>query len=123
MESNALGKMVQKYPPIFKNKITASIEQLQDQDLLATQNPSLDTDHSPTSKRDQVLDIWESYMPPLQLEGLTILLDAANGASSNDAPRILENLGATVIRRGCAPNGKNINDKVGALHPRRHWKC
>ena len=38
-------------------------------------------------------------------------------ASSNDAPRILENLGATVIRRGCAPNGKNINDKVGALHP------
>ena len=111
------GKDGTKIATHIQNQISNSIEQLQDEEISATRNPMLDTDHSPTSKREDVLRIWESYMPILQLDGLTILLDAANGAASNEAPRILEELGAKVIRRGCSPNGKNINDGVGALHP------
>ncbi|MBX3035116.1 MAG: phosphoglucosamine mutase [Bdellovibrionaceae bacterium] len=51
------------------------------------------------------------------LDGLRIVLDTANGASYKVAPAIFEELGAEVIQLGDAPNGTNINDKVGALYP------
>jgi len=53
------------------------------------------------------------------LRGLKILVDAANGAASEIAPRLFETLGAQVIVDAAAPNGRNINDGVGALHPGR----
>lgn len=51
------------------------------------------------------------------LDGLRIVLDTANGAAYKVAPAIFEELGAEVIQLGNAPNGTNINDKVGALYP------
>lgn len=51
------------------------------------------------------------------LDGLRIVLDTANGAAYKVAPAIFEELGAEVIHLGNAPNGTNINDKVGALYP------
>ena len=51
------------------------------------------------------------------LDGLRIVLDTAHGASYKVAPAIFEELGAEVIHVGNSPNGTNINDKVGALHP------
>ncbi len=51
------------------------------------------------------------------LDGLRIVLDTANGAAYKVAPAIFEELGAEVIQLGDNPNGTNINDKVGALHP------
>lgn len=51
------------------------------------------------------------------LDGLRIVLDTANGASYKVAPAIFEELGAEVIQLGAAPNGTNINDKIGALYP------
>ncbi|MDY7228311.1 phosphoglucosamine mutase [Hyalangium rubrum] len=53
----------------------------------------------------------------LTLEGMTIVVDCANGAAYKTAPAVLEELGAKVIPLGVAPDGKNINDKCGALHP------
>ena len=55
----------------------------------------------------------------LSLEGLRIVLDCANGASYKVAPAIFEELGAEVIVIGNTPNGRNINDKYGALFPNR----
>lgn len=55
----------------------------------------------------------------LSLEGLRIVLDCANGAAYNVAPAIFEELGAEVILLGNTPNGRNINDKCGALYPQR----
>lgn len=60
---------------------------------------------------------WENALPEVDLSGLTILLDCANGAAFDLAPKALEMRGANVIRRGCEPSGKNINLDVGALHP------
>lgn len=56
---------------------------------------------------------------PLQrsLDGLRIVLDCANGAAYKVAPAIFEELGAEVVVLGNQPNGRNINDEVGALHP------
>jgi phosphoglucosamine mutase len=51
------------------------------------------------------------------LDGLRIVLDTAHGASYKVAPAIFEELGAEVLHVGNQPNGTNINDKVGALHP------
>lgn len=55
----------------------------------------------------------------LTLDGFRIVLDCANGAAYKVAPAIFEELGAEVIVIGNEPNGFNINDKVGALHPQR----
>ncbi|MGM9570916.1 MAG: phosphoglucosamine mutase [bacterium] len=51
------------------------------------------------------------------LAGLKIVVDGANGAASEIAPRILRDLGAEVITINCAPDGKNINDGCGSTHP------
>lgn len=53
----------------------------------------------------------------LDLEKLTIVIDCAHGAAYKVAPTILRELGATVITKGTAPDGRNINDGCGALHP------
>ncbi|RYZ34665.1 MAG: phosphoglucosamine mutase, partial [Myxococcaceae bacterium] len=53
----------------------------------------------------------------LTLEGMTIVVDCANGAAYKTAPAVLEELGAKVIALGVSPDGKNINHKCGALHP------
>ncbi|ADO72512.1 phosphoglucosamine mutase [Stigmatella aurantiaca] len=53
----------------------------------------------------------------LTLEGMTIVVDCANGAAYKTAPAVLEELGAKVITLGVSPDGKNINEKCGALHP------
>jgi phosphoglucosamine mutase len=53
----------------------------------------------------------------LTLEGMTIVVDCANGAAYKTAPSVLEELGAKVISLGVSPDGTNINEKCGALHP------
>jgi len=53
----------------------------------------------------------------LDLVGVRIALDCANGAAYKAAPLVFEELGADVVRRGVSPNGLNINDKCGALFP------
>lgn len=55
----------------------------------------------------------------MTLEGLKIVVDCANGAAYRVAPRVLMELGATVIPLGVAPNGMNINDGCGSTHPRQ----
>jgi phosphoglucosamine mutase len=60
---------------------------------------------------------WRALLPHPDLHGQSILIDCAHGAATDHAPAFLESLGARVTRRGCAPNGHNINDGVGALHP------
>jgi phosphoglucosamine mutase len=56
---------------------------------------------------------------PLNMDlcGLRVVLDCANGAAYKVAPAVLEELGATVIPLGVKPNGTNINDGCGSLHP------
>jgi phosphoglucosamine mutase len=53
----------------------------------------------------------------LTLDGLTIVIDCANGAAYHVAPQILDEFGAKVIATGVMPDGENINRDCGALHP------
>lgn len=58
-----------------------------------------------------------SFPHSLDLTGLKVVVDAAHGAAYQVAPDVFRELGATVTAIGCQPNGLNINDAVGAMHP------
>ena len=53
----------------------------------------------------------------IDLEGMKVVFDGANGAGYKVGPRALANLGAEVIPIGCSPNGKNINSGCGSMEP------
>lgn len=54
---------------------------------------------------------------PHRLDGLKVVIDAANGAAFEVAPAAFASAGATVVARNVAPDGRNINEGCGALHP------
>ncbi|EHH69076.1 phosphoglucosamine mutase [Gluconobacter morbifer] len=58
-----------------------------------------------------------SFPRGLRLDGLKIVIDCANGSAYRVAPTALWELGAEVIKIGCSPDGLNINDGVGSMHP------
>ncbi|MFZ6185487.1 phosphoglucosamine mutase [Nannocystis pusilla] len=58
-----------------------------------------------------------SFPSSLALDGLKIVVDCAHGAAYKVAPTVLRELGATVIPIGVTPDGVNINDACGAVHP------
>jgi phosphoglucosamine mutase len=68
-------------------------------------------------------DARERYLDHLvgaaeaSLDGMTVVVDCANGAASELAPELLARLGADVRAINAAPNGDNINDGCGALFP------
>jgi len=64
-----------------------------------------------------VVFLKSAFPKDLDLVGMKIVLDCANGAAYKVAPAVLEELGAEVITIGVKPNGTNINDGCGSLHP------
>ena len=64
-----------------------------------------------------VVFLKNTFPNDLSLDGLRIVLDCANGAAYRVAPTVLEELGAKVIAIGVDPNGENINEGCGSLHP------
>jgi phosphoglucosamine mutase len=56
-------------------------------------------------------------VPGLNLNGLQVVLDCANGAASAIAPELFADLGGQIRLTHAAPNGRNINANCGALHP------
>ena len=56
-------------------------------------------------------------VPGLSLAGLRIVADCANGAAAAVAPELFRRLGGDVTLLHIAPDGRNINDGCGALHP------
>jgi phosphoglucosamine mutase len=64
-----------------------------------------------------VVQAKNAFSPSESLQGMRLVVDCAHGASYKVAPLIFEELGAEVISLGINPNGTNINDQCGALHP------
>ncbi len=56
-------------------------------------------------------------VPGLELDGLKLVLDCANGAASAIAPELFARLGGVVRLTHIQPTGRNINAECGALHP------
>lgn len=90
----------------------------QQQDLLhAFSRPHLQKERGTRTERSNLAQHWIRRVPKPDLSNVTILLDCAHGASSVHTPTLFTDLGAKLVLRGCNPNGININDNVGALHP------
>ena len=64
-----------------------------------------------------IVSIKSSFPRDLNLSGLRIVLDCANGAAYKVGPTILQELGADVIVVNNKPDGFNINEDCGAMHP------
>ncbi len=66
-----------------------------------------------------IVHIKNSFPKSLTLNGMRVVLDTANGAAYKVAPTVFRELGADVIIMNDDPNGQNINDGCGALHPEK----
>jgi len=104
------------------SKLTDDIERQIEAHL---KNPAitLDSQHLGKAKRIdtariQYQEFCEASIPAgVELVGLKVVFDGANGAGYKVGPRTLGSLGAEVIPIGCSPNGKNINDGCGSTEP------
>ena len=58
-----------------------------------------------------------TLMPDVRFDGMKVVVDCANGAAYRTAPDTLCDLGAEVIAIANEPDGFNINEACGAVHP------
>ncbi|MEA5362086.1 phosphoglucosamine mutase [Amycolatopsis sp., V23-08] len=71
---------------------------------------------------EDALDRYAEHLlavTPHSLDGLKVVVDCANGASSAAAPEIYRRAGAEVVALYAEPDGVNINEHCGSNHPER----
>lgn len=105
-----------KLPDAVEDKIETLVTEIGANDNLY--RPTEDKIGS-VSYRHDLLDEYITFATKttdIELEGMKIVLDCANGAAYEAMPKILRRLGAEVIVIHDKPNGVNINDKCGSTH-------
>jgi phosphoglucosamine mutase len=96
----------------IEDEIFARLSQPQEPNVSATTAPEVDP-----SLPAAYIEFLRSQVPDLRLDGKTIVVDCANGAASAIAPALLAHFGGNILLTHTSPNGRNINDHCGALHP------
>jgi phosphoglucosamine mutase len=98
--------------------------------LMSMDNPELDN-HRPhgaeigkatkieDSRGRYVVFLKNAFPRHLTLDGLRVVVDCAHGAAYKVAPAVFSELGAEVVSLSAKPDGTNINDECGALHPKK----
>jgi phosphoglucosamine mutase len=116
-----VGANGEKLPDESENEIERSYAGLADAVAGATerQNPAR---FGQRTLEAGAQDLYVSFLierrfAGLRLDGMRIVLDCANGAGSDVAPRVLTALGADLVIVHASPDGLNINSGCGALHP------
>lgn len=98
--------------------IEAEIEIAIDEPLNCVESSQLGRARRIDDAPGRYIEFCKSTFPnELSLSGLSIVVDAAHGAAYHIAPHVFRELGAEVIPIGCQPDGFNINEGVGAMHP------
>jgi phosphoglucosamine mutase len=109
--SDEVEKKIEKLIDASKNKLLVPVSELGRVKRLEDGN-------------SRYIEILKSNFPTdFDLKGMKVVVDAANGAGYKAAPKMLEELGATVIALGVEPDGYNINDKCGSTHPQTLQKA
>jgi phosphoglucosamine mutase len=104
----------QKIDDSLERQIERDIQQGFKSDLKSgLKSPSLT---AASVRNDYLRFLTEEIGSGLSLHGLTIVVDCANGASTDFAPQLFETLGARVIAINNKPDGRNINLNSGSLH-------
>ncbi len=100
------------------DSVELAIEQQIDKPLVCMTSDRLGKVRRINDAPGRYIEFCKSTFPThLNLRGLKIVVDCAHGAAYHVAPPVLHELGAEVIAIGAAPDGFNINDKVGATSP------
>jgi phosphoglucosamine mutase len=86
---------------------------------LATSNQKVGSLTTLTDATERYLAFAQKSIGDATLKGLKVVVDCAHGAGYFAGPRLLEQLGVTVIPLGVEPDGRNINAGVGSLHPEK----
>ena len=103
-------------------KVEAQIEKIYFDDALIEKHQALNMNIGQSKRIDDVIGryivhIKNSLPRSMTLSGLRVILDTANGAAYRVAPTVFRELGADVITMNDSPDGRNINEGCGALHP------
>ncbi len=102
----------------LSDELEARIEAELDQPVTTRSSRSLGRATRVDRSRTHYQEFCASTLPEgVDLAGLKIVIDCANGAAYKVGPRVLADLGAEIVPIGCSPNGRNINDGCGSLHP------
>ena len=99
------------------DEIELEIESLMDQPLVTNGSFSLGKARRIDDATGRYVEFCKGSLPAgYSLAGLKIVLDCANGATYNAAPKVFKELGAQVITLANTPNGFNINEQCGSTH-------
>ena len=104
----------------LSDSIEAEIETLMDEDLskYLSRGRDIGRAHRDEEARTRYVEFAKRTLPKnIDLSGLRVVIDCANGAAYKVAPMALWELGAEVFTIGVEPDGFNINDKVGSTAP------
>jgi phosphoglucosamine mutase len=87
----------------------------EEQSAVSGQQAAVDSSKS-AEYQAAYLEYLAEEFKDLRLENFKMVVDCANGAASELAPRLFERFGAEILAINCAPDGKNINKDCGSLH-------
>jgi phosphoglucosamine mutase len=96
----------------IENEIFKQLESVSAPDASASAPPQCDPRY-----RAEYEEFLLSAVPGLQLGGLKLVVDCANGAASAIAPELFAQLGGVIQITHAQPDGRNINANCGALYP------
>ncbi|ARP95286.1 phosphoglucosamine mutase [Bordetella genomosp. 13] len=100
------------------DEVEAEIEAELEQPLGCVRSEELGRARRMQDAQGRYIEFCKSTFPSdLDLNGMRLVVDAAHGAAYHTAPHVFRELGAEVHTIGVSPDGFNINDGVGALHP------
>jgi phosphoglucosamine mutase len=102
-------------------KIPDSDEEQIEDELRAIRRDDVTIPQIDLPENDTLIAKYEQFLvdgvAPNALRGKRVVLDVAHGAAYRIAPRVFRRLGADVRVIHDQPNGRNINDNAGAMHP------
>ena len=104
-------------------KVADAIEEQIEDELAALRREDVSIPETPLTENEELIEAYERFLisgiPPAGLKGRKVVLDAGHGAAYRIAPEVFRRAGADVVVIHDAPNGRNINENAGAMHPER----
>jgi phosphoglucosamine mutase len=104
-------------------KVADAIEEAIEDELRALRDENAVIPEVPLQEHPELIEAYERFLisgiPPAALAGKKVVLDTGYGAAYRIAPEVFRRAGAEVVVIHDAPNGRNINEQSGALHPQR----
>ena len=101
----------------FSSELEKRIETKLTKEMIPVESINLGKATRMSDAQGRYIEFCKSSFTSLDLSGLSILLDCANGATYSVAPKVFSELGAKVKTIGASPDGININQNCGSTSP------